>query len=520
MVQLVAIAAPRTGVSPARRPLVPLAAVLGACAVLISTLGSWIPSLWGDEAASLLSAERPLPSLFMMLRNVDAVHGFYYVLLHFWIRVAGTSPFALRLPSALAVGVAVAAVVWICGRLHSVRFAIVAGAIAAVLPRLTDVGEEARPYAFDAALCAILVAIVVELVLLHASRWLWIAYGAVLAVATYMFLYDVLMVVAIGWFLLARPTTRAHLRPWAIATACAIVVSSPVMVFALLERAQVSYLAHRSVVTPDAVFVQMWFWTVPVAVVAWALIALAIVPAAGRALRRRAQAGTPSGPAAATRTVGGPADSAMNDILLLATCWLVLPVGILLAVSPLIADYTARYGAFAAPAAAILMAAGILQLTKLRWAPTIAATALAVTLVPVWVQQRGPYAMNGSDWNEIAATISTHSRPGDGIVFDDGAHPSKRTRLAMDTDPSAFTNVKDVTLKTPYPLDKSWHDSAYAVEAAGDLGRFHGIERVWVVEYSIGAHTDQWGVPALEAMGFHESASYQNHRSVAYLFTR
>jgi len=94
-----------------RRRLALVAAVAGGVSAVVSVTGSWIPSLWGDEAASLLSAERPLATLPQMIGHVDAVHATYYVLLHEWIRIAGTSAFAIRLPSALAVGAAAAAVV-------------------------------------------------------------------------------------------------------------------------------------------------------------------------------------------------------------------------------------------------------------------------------------------------------------------------------------------------------------------------------------------------------------------------
>src|ERR1700709_768814 len=80
-----------------------VAVVLGAAGLVLSAAGSWIPSLWGDEAASVLSAERPLPSLFRMLGNVDAVHGTFYLFLHFWVSVFGASPFAVRFPSAIAI---------------------------------------------------------------------------------------------------------------------------------------------------------------------------------------------------------------------------------------------------------------------------------------------------------------------------------------------------------------------------------------------------------------------------------
>jgi mannosyltransferase len=81
-------------------------ALIAAAAALVSLTGSWIPSLWGDEAASIMSATRSLPSLFRMVGTVDAVHGAYYLGLHFWVNLFGASPFSVRLPSALAVGAA------------------------------------------------------------------------------------------------------------------------------------------------------------------------------------------------------------------------------------------------------------------------------------------------------------------------------------------------------------------------------------------------------------------------------
>ncbi|ERK71310.1 hypothetical protein N136_02343, partial [Leifsonia aquatica ATCC 14665] len=100
----------RTGAAPlaAVRPWT-IAIAFGLVATAVSATGSWIPSLWGDEAASVMSAQRPVGSLLNMLLHVDAVHGFYYLGLHGWIRLVGESAFAIRFPSAVAIGFAVAA---------------------------------------------------------------------------------------------------------------------------------------------------------------------------------------------------------------------------------------------------------------------------------------------------------------------------------------------------------------------------------------------------------------------------
>ncbi|GAB3802738.1 glycosyltransferase family 39 protein [Humibacter antri] len=498
-----------------RRRLGGIAVAAGLVALAVSLIGSWIPSLWGDEAASLLSAQRSFGSLFTMLGHVDAVHGLYYVLLHFWVNVAGTSPFAIRLPSAVGVGLGAAAVVWMCGRMRGLRFAVIAGIVAVVLPRLTYAGEEARSYATDAALCAVVCAIVVEIVLRrHRSVGLWTAYGLVLVFATYLFLYNLLIVIAIGVFLALTPMAHRHLRGFVTATGLAVIASAPLLVFAYLERAQVAYLADQAQVTSSSVFVQMWFGAVPFAIVAWLLILVAVGDLVLRTVKSRREAR-----AIAVRT---PIAN-RPELVVLALCWLVLPMGVLIATSALMHGFTARYGTIAAPAAAILIAAGIDRLASLtarRWVGVVGVAAVLVAAAPVWVSQREPYSMNESDWNQIAATVHANAQQGDGIVFDEGVRPSRRTRLAMSTNPAAFSAVKDVTLRVPYTQSHTWYGSAYTVEKAAAMGRFHGIDRVWVVEYSMPGHVYLWGTQSLEQLGYHKTAQYSLHRSVIYLFTR
>ncbi|MFD4960158.1 hypothetical protein [Microbacterium sp. NPDC058389] len=502
------------GVDPLR--LGRAAGIVGVVAALVSMAGSWIPSLWGDEAASVLSATRPLDSLLSMLTRVDAVHGAYYLGLHEWVRLFGSGPFAVRLPSALAIGVCAAAVTWLCGRLGgagrpgSIRFAVLAGAVTAVLPRLTYAGEEARGYAFSAALATLLWVVAVELLRRGMpSRRGWAVYAVVLTVGVYVFLYLALLAVAVGVVLATDRDRRRHLRHWAVASGAALVAVSPLLVLAQLEKHQIAFLAHRDVVTPNTVLVKMWFGAWPFAVVAGALIVVAAVLWVRARVRRRQE-------------------PQLLDLETVALAWLVIPTGALLLASTVIADYTPRYGTFAAPAAAILIALGVRRLDGIHWSrrmphTAIAAIAVAAVLVaaaPVWVGQRTAWAKNQSDWNDIAATVQGHAQSGDAIVFDDSVRPSRRPRLALDTDPAAFATVDDVLLKTPYADSATWHATTYGIPEAAALGRFTGVTRVWLVEYESGAAPDTWGVADLEALGFRVAEHVDLHRSDVYLLTR
>jgi mannosyltransferase len=487
--------APRFTLAVAANSRWAVATVLGLFAALLAAAGSWIPSLWGDEAASLMSAERPVPSLFQMLGHVDAVHGTYYLSLHWWINVFGTSPFAIRFPSAIAVAFAVAGTVAIAWRLADRRVAVIAGLVCAVLPRVTYMGEEARSYAFSAAFAVWLTLILLEILARPrvGKRW-WVAYGILLTAGTYMFLYVALFAVVHAVLLLVTRSGRRVLVPWAIAIGASAVACSPLLVVAFLERKQIAYLASTNQVTANAVFSSLWFSTWTVAVVGWALILFAL----GYEWRQRGRAvraGTDSG----TGAVDGPLPSLATT----GAAWLAIPTLLLIAAHTITPDFTPRYLSFCAPAAALLIALGLSRLARVRrWAPLVAGALLLATIVPVYAAQRTPYAKNGSDWAQVSATIGANARPGDGVIFDETAKPSKRPRLAMHTYPAGFQGLVDVAVHTPFASNRTWYDSAMTVPQAARADRFDGIRHIWLIEVVNGKTADAYGRADLQRLGF------------------
>lgn len=498
-----------------------IALVFGLITTVLCAAFSWVPSLWGDEAATLLSAKRPVGSLFGMLSHVDAVHGVYYLLMHGWIRLAGESAFALRLPSAIAVGAAVAAVTLIAGRRGGARAAVVAGVIACVLPRLTYAGEEARSYAFTAAAATWLTLLLLWLVdgagrrvSPNARRIAWVLYAAGMAVASYLFLYLFTLVVAHGVVLLASRASRATLRAWGLSAGAAAVTLVPLAVVAYAQRGQIGYL-NSSPDDASTWYFFLWFGMPWVAVAAWALIGLSLWQS-WRAWRMRA-----SQPA-----VVGPRMISTRSV---ASAWLFLPTGLMLLVNLAVPMYTGRYSTFAAPAAALLVTDGILVLGRMLGGDvrrTVAATAgvtiaFAALCAPVYALQRGPYAKNDSDWAEVSAVMAANAGPGDAVVFDESAKPSQRPRLAMRTYPAGFAGVRDVTLHVPYDRNGWWADRAYTVRQAGERGRFDGVERVWLIELDVDGVEDDWGLAGLRALGFEETGRrIQTHRSAVIELTR
>lgn len=485
-----------------------IAVGLGAVGTLLSAAGSWIPSLWGDEAASVLSAQRSLPSLFTMLGHVDAVHGTYYLLLHFWISVAGGSPFAVRLPSAIAVGVMVTGIVLVGERLGGVRMGVIAGIVAVLLPRATYMGEETRGYAMSAACAVWLTLLLVKLVSdLAPRRRLWILYGIGVAASAYIFLFSLLLLVAHA-ALVVSLRRRSLTRTWARSVGLGFVLALPVIVYGASERDQVAFLADRSDATFTDIAVGQWFENSATAVVAWALILVAIaIPLVGLARMRMR---TPP------RFVGHPlVDSssprAPRFVLLIAT-WLLAPTAILVAVNAVHPIYSSRYLSFCVPAVALVIAS-LLTRAQRTWLVGAVIAVIAGTSVGSYLHDRTSYAKNGSDWAADAAVIKANARSGEGILFDESTKPSKRPRLAMRTYPAAFVGLRDIQIKSPWYDTTSWHDSVNPLDQVSD--RLAGIHTLWLIEYrAAGTAADSYDLSELGTLGYSVTRTFSEHRSV------
>lgn len=346
---------------------------IGLLAFCVAFVGLWIPSFWDDEIATISAVNRTPAELLRLLQSVDAVHGLYYFLMQAWTSVFGFSEIAMRLPSALAVGLTCAGTVVIGRKLGSNALGLASGLVLAVLPRMVWAGTEARQSAFTA-----LLAVALTLLLLRAwksNRVLdWALYGLCAVVGIWMFMFFVLAVAALaGAALLLRS------RPIATAIAGAAVgaVALPFLIFTLGQKAQVAWIEDRSLAqTVSTAAVKQFFYgedrppgnlppqwilafvallgIIEVALVVWGLWSSRKVQ-----LRR--------------------------TLVVLCLTGVVLPIAGLLLVSVVAQPvYVARYLTFTAPAFALLVGLGIVSLPRRRtWFRYAAvATVVAVSLVP------------------------------------------------------------------------------------------------------------------------------------------
>lgn len=435
------------------------ALLLGGAGTAVSLAGSWVPSLWHDEAATISAATRSLPELLHLIQTVDAVHGLYYALMHVWTSIAGTSAFAVRAPSALAAGLAVAALVLLVGRTGSRAAALLSGAALILLPRFAWAGVEARSPALT-----MLLAVVLTAVLLEASgrrdRAPWVAYGILLALSGVLFLDLVLLVPAhaIALLLLRRGLPRGFL----VAVGSAAVVLVPFGLIAAGQSEQLFWVQEPTLgAWWDVLVVQFFGSNWPLA------LAVAAVLIAGLVVRRQPK------------------------VLAVAVPVLVVPLAVLLAASLLLEPlYVPRYLTFTAPALAALLG---FALAALRRAGIAALVVLALLATPTIVAERLPEAKD-SAWAAVAQVVSAHRTGGsEGVLWGTLTRfPRVPARAIGIGYPGAFAGMEDLTLESaPGPSGTLW-GTDHQVELL-DLA---GLDTVWV----IGAD-DRWS-DELASAGF------------------
>jgi mannosyltransferase len=472
--------------------------VLGILSSIVCFAGSWIPSYWGDEAASVLSAQRSIPSLMNELSAVDAVHGLYYFGLHIWIDAFGASEISTRFPSAIAAGFAVAGTVMLGRRLWGRRVAWLAGIAAVAVPALTNLGMEARSYAFSMAITVWITVYVLRLRRTGGSVRGWIGYAVAIGASSYLFLFLILLVPLHAAVLLAlRARGRTWLR-WGIASAGAILLMLPMLHAAYDQKKQIKFLEDRDYANWANVFVNQWFDQRWAAAVGWSLVIVGLLWVLTRPGLRRIALGR----------------------RWLATAALAFGVTAMLLVGNLFTPlYNLRYTSSAVPALAVLVGLGAMAVGRMvhgRGRIVLSTVAIAGFLGSAalsYIDQRTPYGKHDSDLRQVADVMGAVSHAGDAVIFDDSVLAHEKPRLAMRLYPAAFRHLDDVELETPYYDRAAIWD---AVSPQSELAqRVAGHRIVWAVEALGGKQPD---VAALEAAGYEAVAWYPIHQNEVIQF--
>lgn len=431
--------------------------VVGLLGCVLSATGSGRPSFWYDEAATVSAVNRSYSQLFSLVSQTDGVHAAYYLVIKAWTSVFGLSEFAMRFPSALAVGAAAATMVLLGDRLAGRGFGIVAGVALLTIPRTMWAGSEARSYA-GTLFVAVLVTLLV-LVALDRGRWWWVAYGVgVLVAVIWFFLAITLLAAHAAYVLLLR---RSAFREFAVAGLAALVVLSPFAWWVSRQRGQVSWIPQMSM-QRAAVYLRFEFfdgtWVYPV--VGAALVVLA----------------------ASAAVVSSSAVVSVR-VVILGVCWVAIPALVVFAVSWWGAHlYAPRYLVFTVPGLALLLSWAVVTLSRQRrWATVILVAALAAAAVPDYLAQRGPYGRTGgTDFSAVADYVGEHAAPGDCVAFDSAPSWSPISqRVVVQAAPADFVGLRDVGAQSVAAQSGRLWDVEKPISAYGPFAR--GCQVMWVI---------------------------------------
>jgi mannosyltransferase len=437
------------------------------------------PSYWRDEAATMTAVQRPFPEILRMMGNVDAVHGVYYMIIWAVVRLGGTGELVTRLPSALAMACAAAAVAALGRRLVSPRAGLAAGLLLAALPQISLYAQDAREYAAVTALAAAGSYLLVRaLAAIGRQRLNWlIGYAVCLGLMGSLNIFSLLLVGAHA-ITVAVAAARARRRDggraagvslgagWLAAASGAFLLASPVLALGIAQRGTLSWIT-----TPPLLgTIEGLRKLVGPAGMALALcLAIALGVVLDALARRPLRASWPP------------------ELLALCLPWLLLPPAVLIGVSYASPVYTFRYVIFCAPAAALIGGAGLAALVQpsqrgaLAWVPAVVALAVVAALgVPAQLAARAADG-HGTNIRRANAIVARARRPGDAVLY-----------LGLDSNyfpaayPGGFVKLDDIgQAMTP---SQAGNLVGTRLPASVIRARLGHIRRLWLVEFGPRPH--------------------------------
>ncbi|MCL4467105.1 MAG: glycosyltransferase family 39 protein [Chloroflexi bacterium] len=177
-------------------------------AFAVRTFGLNAQSLWHDEGASLYYASQDPLAMIGQVAQLGEIPPLYYLLLHFWLLLAGTSELALRLPSVIAGVLSLPLLYQLGRRLGSEAIGLLAAMFLLLSPLHVWQSQEARMYTLS-ALVAIGSILLFWRLLGRIGKWSLAAYALLGAAGLYTHVTFGLMLLAemayLAFWTLVRP---------------------------------------------------------------------------------------------------------------------------------------------------------------------------------------------------------------------------------------------------------------------------------------------------------------------------
>ncbi len=378
-------------------------------------------SLRADEAANLfLAAEEP-SAMIQPFITTDPHLPLYFLILHYWMLLAGRSELAVRYPTVF-VGVVVVALVYALGRLafpQRPNVARVGALLAAVSPYLIWDAQDAYMYTFLTALALASFIALLRAWRQSASLAHWTSYVIANALGLFFHYLAGLVIIAQGFLWLvwsvSRKISRRAAIGWIVAQAATAALFLPWLVFALplLTNFQTDFFPRAD----SFEMLQRSFIAFSVGRVDSRLMPPMVEPLAGNVLTLGFVILFLLGlflPAKAARA---------NDVdgRVVLAIYLFAPLLALDLFSQLrFPIFDERYVLFLIPAFLLIVARGfdgLNERTSQKWIP---AGALAFVLLAsghsLYNYFYVPAFAKSPDWRGLVQYVSSHSQPGDVLV--------------------------------------------------------------------------------------------------------
>ena len=348
-------------------------AVVSTVALLLGLVRLGTPSFWVDEAFTAWRTEQPYTEL------VEGYHWLYQTIVNTWATVAGTSEWALRLPSVAGAMLACALLVVLARLVFPRLVGLLAGLLLATSPFLVKWSQQARGYTILLAL-GLLATVLLLRALDRGSRGAWAVYG--LALAAVVVWHPVAGLVLLPSHAVLMAQRRERLLPHVFVAALIVLALGGIWSGQLLERSTgegpqgLDWLQ-----APSAEEAGRTFLDVSGAAGLGALLALCGLVVLWRSGRR--------------------------DVAVWLGTWALAPFAVTLLAVPLKPLFLDRYLIIAAPAFAIL---GAVALAFLGLRLRLAAYALVLVVTAAglvhWYAQAEPDGnWRGEDWRGAVASV-------------------------------------------------------------------------------------------------------------------
>lgn len=174
-------------------------------------------ALWGDEACMVYLCQEPSTAIVDALASadrpdVDVAPPLYFLLLHGWMRLLGTSLWAFRGFSVMFGVLTVLCVMGLGRRMFTPGIGLLAGALAAIHPFQVWYSQEGRMYAMAACLAAAAMWGLAAAMAAPGKKGGWLAFGAAGLALIYTQYYGALLLAAMVLFVLSRVRMDADYR--------------------------------------------------------------------------------------------------------------------------------------------------------------------------------------------------------------------------------------------------------------------------------------------------------------------